>query len=224
MYVFSWTDFSNKIIPICRCHLLLFITIVLIGCDRKSEEISQVNIHVPQKGSLNTNWPPLNELCWGANITGEGINNFNPASCALDWGLVGGLVESGKAIELSVPRGPKRNIEVFVWKKTATETCKSYSLLTAKNLVKVYKVGEVNNFDIVKSVETINVDVSFPSDNLSWLAKYNAEAACWAANDPTPDNESKKSLRVSYGIGSDEGTQYKIKIRMTHGHDTGGEP
>jgi hypothetical protein len=206
--------------------LLLYFGFSLSSCDRKSEEHSQLKILVPQKSSFNTNWPNLDQLCWGANITGEGIKNYQPAGCAFQWGLIGGMVESGKQIELTVPRGPKRKIEVFVWQKLSAQTCLSHQQLTVAELQALYKVGEVKSFDIVKSIETIDVDVNFPSDSKSWLTTLGQEKSCNLQNVVTPEPEQPSSsyLKVSYGIGTDEGNQYKMKIRMNYSPNIGGDP
>lgn len=176
---------------------LLICLILNLACSRNldKQNFAKLVLKMPAKNSSAkvgtlTSFPTTGHLCWGANVTGDGIVTSSGLSCGPALGSFAGFVQDGAPLELLVPRGSARSISVFAYHAEAGEACPSWSHQIqqfSKIYGKSYKVGEVTGVDLNELEVSVDVNVSFPGEESNVLAQLGASASTCSggANNPT---------------------------------------
>lgn len=131
--------------------------------------------------------PDGQKICYGVNVTGPGITNTASSACSLETGLTAGFVAEGDFIEIVVPQGEKRKIELYLFSlKEATATCPSIDdPISTEQLSQIYLVGTVESVDLFKMTETIEIPVVFPGLSQSLAQTLTLPTSCFPTASPT---------------------------------------
>lgn len=141
------------------------------GCQRAAKEGSTaISIQMPSSAAIFGEGPSAmsalpagQKVCFGVSVTGPGINQLQ-ASCSPTVGLVAGFVESGANVELSVPYGTDRNIDLYMYLMNAGESnpCPIMGQnLSGAALAQTYLVGSVSGIALQNEVETVSIPINF---------------------------------------------------------------
>src|SRR4051812_39824324 len=111
-------------------YVLSMLVIMSIGCGRKKAESSSVRIALPDApsalGKVSANSFDPTPFCYIVNIVGDGISQVN-APCGPPEGATSGFAAPSSVVEVSVPRGTGRTVELFGYVPRSGETCGSVS-------------------------------------------------------------------------------------------------
>ncbi|MCB0357412.1 MAG: hypothetical protein KDD40_10410, partial [Bdellovibrionales bacterium] len=178
-----------------RIFCILVMALIVTNCTRDNEnKTSKIILQTPDnsKNKLNkilSGVPTNYKICYGVNVVAADIPKIHD-SCHPDVGVFRGFINaatttdttSGK-LEVLVPSGPKRSIEVYAiaWDPTNTNPYvqnssfyDSYSVSgvdtglcpfwdpVSMDYSYIYKIGKLDNVDLVADEQTVNVTVAFP--------------------------------------------------------------
>lgn len=202
-----------------RQRMLLFILptlFALSACQRDLSGNSSVSIYLPKVSELNKvsalNVFPANyRICYGVSVTATDISGFGGNSCSPKTGINKGFIESGNTIEMSIPRGTKRKIELYAYliPDASSAPCPSMPANLGGALSEnIYLIATADNIDTVDAVTTVNIEASFPGFPNHLAATIAAPASCFSVVSSLP------GFRVLAGSQRiDQGT-FIIKGRM----------
>lgn len=189
----------------------------LTACQRagKSGASSSLIIQTPNRQQLSKSnlqalaaLPSDRKICFGVSILGPGIDGFSGSSCAPATGVVGGFVDEGQALELFVPRGENRTVDLllFTLPVGSTAACPTMGQnLQGENLKSTYLIGTKTGVSLLNDVETVEIAVSFPGVANSVASQLNVPATCTPGSAP-----NKSGFFVSTAAGSITGTGFKL--------------
>lgn len=154
---------------------LFFVFIIFVaGCTRATKpNLSKLSIQTPrdafssEKGSLQTmgTFPSGRKACYAVNITAGDIPAVTSASCSFPMGLTAGFVEEGQTIQLEVPRGENRKIELyaFLYPTGDNSSCPEFvKTLTPQQMASTYRVAVTGNVSMVEPEVTVEMQMDFP--------------------------------------------------------------
>lgn len=178
--------------------------IFLAACTRAKNPQSSIIIKTPTRDELlKSGVSTFNEIeqrkvCYGVNIYGVGISEFNNG-CSPRTGVVSGFVEGGQSLEAVVNRGSDRTVELFVFLLPLGDSGACPTLgqnLNGTNATSTYLVGKVQNVNLINDTEIIPITVNFPGLQNHIALPYQNIASCGL---PTPTTESIGSTVTSGG-------------------------
>jgi len=145
------------------------------SADSSGSTESTISIVTPASMGKMGSLPSDRKVCYGANIKGPGIDSSADNSCAIPAGVLSKFVEPGATLEVSVPKGSDREVELFAYLQPAGQNTACDSLTvdlgTASKLQGMYKVGSADNVD-ASSNKNISIDVEFPGLNTNVADQY----------------------------------------------------
>ncbi len=206
-----------------RYRILLLSTLATfaLGCQRTPDnESARIIIQVPEAlnktentGAPNTTMPTDRKICYGVNVTGPGIALQTPNTCSLASGLLAGFVEPGKTVEITVPRGENRSIELYAFLQSPGQNapCPQFAPSLSSNMVsRIYRVGSTSGVNLLKDTETVDITASFPGLANHIGQELGMPATCIATiNPPQPTG-----FQVSSGAGIATGGGKKLFGRI----------
>lgn len=171
--------------------LTIFLSVGAVGCQRKSaDDRTTISIQAPQAenrqfktggiGALSV-MPSDRKACYGVNVTGTGIPTQQGSSCSPVSGVLGGFVEPGGNIEVEVPKGSGRKIELYAYLQGPGENVACPQLvptLSTAQLQHTYLIGTANDIDANSDVVTVNITASFPGLNTNLAQQLSLPATC----------------------------------------------
>src|SRR5690606_27352661 len=107
-----------------RISLFIAASIFSLGCQRQASQTSTITIRVPKAANMSRKsggvgsmaaLPSDRKSCYAVSVTGPGITMSPSHICAPPTGLRAGFVEPGAMIEMQVPKGKDRKIELFAF-------------------------------------------------------------------------------------------------------------
>ena len=170
--------------------IFILVSLTSIGCQREALDTNAViKFQVPQAnntfnkaGSVGamSAMPSNRKACYGVNITGPGIGTSKANLCSPSTGLTAGYVEPGANIELSVPRGSARKIEVFAFLQDVGQNnaCSQFNpSMSAAELLNTYRIGSTT-VDIQSAVVEVNISMDFPGESNHLASLLTLPSSC----------------------------------------------
>lgn len=211
---------------------------VVSGCQREKVPggASSIVIQAPsvQKassvGSMSA-IPTNRKACYGVSVTAPDISS-QASECSPTTGIVGGFVESGGLLELTIPKGSDRKIDLYLYLMAEGESgaCPQMGQnLGGANLPKTYLIGSVGGVSLQNEVESVSITATFPGLNNHLAQQFTLPASC--APTPNPNNMTSSHVTAAQGIATGTGikligtvgransapiatgTGYKLKVR-----------
>ncbi|MBY0314017.1 MAG: hypothetical protein K2Q26_00740 [Bdellovibrionales bacterium] len=158
--------------------------------------------------------PSGRDVCYGVSVTASDIPMFTN-SCSPSSGIIAGFVKDGDPIELEVPVGNNRKIELFVYLKPVRDSgpCPRISApLPSSLLYSIYRIGVVNSVNLVNATEVIPIEIEFPGITQHVVKQYNLPVACALGTAPSEANSSGFYVSTSQQTSSAIG--YKLEARV----------
>ena len=148
---------------------------------------SKLSIQFPTVASLNA-MPGSNKIsaqgyawanaCFIVSVTGPGISTHK-STCEVENGTFRGSIPPGGSVELDVPRGPARKLDLFAYfRASPTDLCPTASRLAAFDVSKTVRIGQVAAFDLFTAAVTVNAKVTLPNSTDNLLTQYSLPKTC----------------------------------------------
>lgn len=188
-----------------------------LGCQRDmSGGKSSITIRVPEAhnklsktggvGAMAA-MPSNRKACYGINVTGPGIP-INSASCGPQSGILAGFVEPGATVEVSVPKGEGRTIELYAYLQNVGDNLPCPALgasLPAAHLLNTYSVGTATNVAMTAESTVVYIDASFPGVTNHLASTLSLPSTCTAGASPTGPNKAGFQVAASAGMSWTQG-------------------
>lgn len=196
---------------------IIIFVFALTGCQRaKNDKKSTITIETPRwsqksEGSLVA-LPSQRKPCYGVSISGPGIETHS-GSCSPQLGALAGYVGEGGTIELQVPSGQQRKIDLYMYLLPANSNASCPQLvhpLAMNDLQNIYLVGSVSGVNLVNEVETVEIPVNFTGVHNHIARQLTLPATCVVAG---PSN-STFQISAGAGIAKDISSTIRLKGRI----------
>lgn len=197
-----------------RYLILASLCLFLLGCQREAAKKSSLVLRMPKAeklSGLSTPWPSDRKACFGVNVTSSDIAANYP-SCSPVTGIVKGYVESDQVIEVDVPMGKSRKIDLYLYLQPTGQNNPCPNIgpsFGGTNLTNTYLIGTATA-DIVNQIETVNITASFPGLSQNIAVNYSLPSTCTASSIP-PGNPG---FHISADAGTALGSGYKLKGKI----------
>lgn len=167
------------------------ISMSLAGCSPTSGSgTSKVSITIPKSSSIQSlrssgvhsqqaiDW---DRGCYAINVTASDLPAGSTGSCSIPTGIFSGFVAAGGTLQLDVPRGSARKLEVLFYKRlNANAKCPTFDANSFNSMdpASVVRVGKVDSFETKSDSVTVDVYLTVPGDAESLISQYKLAAAC----------------------------------------------
>lgn len=222
-----------------KLKILFFFSLLwALGCSRKPDaELATVSIMAPaalaptpavlnQKDKLrktNQNQkqnqlttlaalPTDRKLCYGVSISGPGIDKTAASQCSPELSATAGFVEAGGLMEVVIPKGEGRRIELYLFAQKAGENnpCPQMgSVLPLTRLKQVYLLGKVEGLSLLKDVEEVEIPITFSGIEQNITQTLALPSSCLGNQDPD-GNENHKRFGIYTSSQKSLGAGYKL--------------
>lgn len=194
----------------------LMSTFVIAGCSRpvSKSALSSVSIKIPQAlGTLGA-FPVGRKACFGVSVTADDIKNPDRNSCNPPIGIHAGYVAAGGLLELDVPKGKYRKIELYALILNAGDNGPCPKLgpnMSVRQVANTYLVASVPSVNMLDDVTTVEITPDFPG-----LTNTVAQQQSLASNcDTTGTNpQNTPGFFTSGGFQTATATGTKMITRM----------
>lgn len=173
---------------------------LLNGCSFDQGGRSRLEMTLPphpvvSNKSTNTLTPQSAfPFCYLVNIRGDGIAS-TPSSCAPASGLNSGFREPSSKIEMDVPSGNPRTVELFGYIPRTGETCATApSDLSAIPVNRLFKLGETPNVDMTPAEVIVTLEARFGGLNTHFGVSASLASSCFANLPPVTLPASNNSV------------------------------
>jgi|GEM_PF-5779198 len=190
-----------------RLWIAFVISGLLAGCSLKNNGgHSSVAVRIPTLAELNSKGSAQkvtglslsatdmtwDKACFMFTVTASDIPNTSTATCDLPNGVFSGSVApstpgSSQSVTLEVPKGSARRFDVYAYfRQSTTETCPVQTNINAFSKDRVARLGFTDNISLQLDAETVNIDISLPTQTI--LAQGALPASCSSAASSGPMN------------------------------------
>ncbi|MCB9025404.1 MAG: hypothetical protein H6625_03730 [Bdellovibrionaceae bacterium] len=143
----------------------------LASCSRESSDYSSLMVQLPEHLSKNKVaglgfQDDVAKICYAVNVVGPGLPAGSNA-CGPVPGVFSAFMPAGSQLELLVPNGTGRTVELYMLALNATnDTCPKWDqACDSKFNCGVYKVGQKTNVDTTKSETIVEILLDFKNWN-----------------------------------------------------------
>ncbi len=198
-----------------RILVLISLSVIFFGCQREAPVKSTIVIQAPKSQKVSgqsTPWPSDRKACFGVNVTATDIP-LNYPSCSPTTGIVAGYVEPDQTIEVDVPMGKSRKIDLYLYLQPAGQNnpCpKIGPSFSGTYLSETYLIGSATA-DLASQTETVTITASFPGLSNNIATQNSMPTTCTAT---TPPPSGPPGFNVGTAAGVAAGTGYKMLGRI----------
>ncbi len=163
-------------------------------------------------GTLEKQLPTDRKICYAVSVSGPGIEKSAANPCSPELSMTAGFVEPGKLIEVLVPKGDGRRIELYMFlQKVGENTSCPFmaSPLPPVLLKQTYLLGKVEGVSLQKDSEEIEVPFSFSGLDQNIVQTLNLPQSCLPIQDPIA-GENGKRFGIYTGAQKSSGGGYKL--------------
>lgn len=156
--------------------------------------------------------PTDRKLCYGVSISGPGIDKTAASQCSPELSATAGFVEAGGLIEVVIPKGEGRRIELFLFAQKVGENnpCPQMgSVLPPTRLKQVYLLGKVEGLSLLKDIEEVEIPITFSGIEQNIAQTLALPPICLANQDPAV-NENHKRFGIYTSSQKSSGAGYKL--------------
>lgn len=181
----------------------------VMACSRPSGEKSYLRIQAPNsqslaKSGLNafSNIPSNRKACYGVNVTASDIT-IESSACTPKMGIVAGFVEENEIIQVEVPRGTKRKIDLYLHLMPPGQSGPCPKLNTKlENIVisSTFLMGSAVDVDLNQDIQTVSIDMDFPGLSAHIGQQLALPSTC--QGNSAPERRSGFHLSTSQGIAT----------------------
>ena len=168
-----------------RLWLLISGSMILLGCQRQVEKTSStITIQIPEKMSAMAAMPANRKACYGVNVTALDLPTSPANACAPPTSLRGGFVAAGSSIEMAVPKGLNRKVELFAYLQGIGQNlpCPLFgATLSATHLLNTYVVASATGVDMMNDVTVVELTADYPGDSNHIAQQFSLPASCTAS-------------------------------------------
>ncbi|MCB0419810.1 MAG: hypothetical protein KDD61_02380 [Bdellovibrionales bacterium] len=151
---------------------LTLTVITLAGCTRDKSSSSQIRLvfskDTTQKIQSLSSFPTDKKVCYGVNVNGPGISEFQANGCSPKLSVYTGFIEASSGeITLNVPSGENRNLELFAYLAEISEACplwQNSEQVKQMDYSKVFKTGSTTGILIGSEEQIVEVTSVFPGE------------------------------------------------------------
>ncbi len=150
---------------------MILATPIFSACSRPSGEKSYLRIQAPNsqalsKSSFNalSSIPSNRKACYGVNVTAADLPTESTV-CSPNMGIVAGFVEENQIIEVEVPRGSKRKIDLYLYLLPAGNNgaCPTFNKkLENLEISSTFIMGSAIDVELNQDKQTVSIDMEFP--------------------------------------------------------------
>jgi hypothetical protein len=130
--------------------------------------------------------PSDRKACYAVNVTGLNIAVAPGAGCAPGLGSVGGFVQAGGELNVAVPKGTSRRVELYLYLMAPGDNgpCPAIGNPMAESrLGSTYLLGATENVTLAKDEEEVTIQASFPGVTQHLPRQLSMSTACISAAD-----------------------------------------
>ncbi len=192
---------------------VICVTLIVLtfnGCERAvTSNQSKFSIHIPAQGFFgksnvhSLSAPPSNrKACYAINITGPSITSGIADNCSLDTGIVGGFVEAGQSIDLLVPQGDNRKVELFLFLQAVGENlpCPVFGkTMSSTQLLNSYLLS-TKSVPMFQSEMTIEMEINFPGAAQNIATQMSFPPSCSLTTLPGFTTSSARGTATGPGL------------------------
>ncbi len=142
--------------------------------------------------------PSDRKACYAVSVTGPGITMSPSHICAPPTGLRAGFVEPGAMIEMQVPKGKDRKIELFAFLQSPGQDlpCPVFAaIIPPSQLTSIYKIGSAFPVDTSNDVTVVEITADFPGLSNHLAQQLSLPMACTAQ----PGQQNPPGFSVTLG-------------------------
>lgn len=201
---------------------LIFALGLSLGCTRSKSSAGRITLNFQSSvkshnAAGTTNFPADHQVCYGVDVSGEGIAFQEPNACHPKRNLHVGFVSTNSAdgsgeIALDVPVGDDRTVTVYAYLLPAgnTGSCPAWhgSVL---DYSKVYKVGATDKVSIQPSGDNfVTVHVAYPGDENTVASTMNDydSTSCSTTTNPPPGPTINLTVAPAYPVNGANWNDY----------------
>ncbi|HAG90693.1 MAG TPA: hypothetical protein DCL41_02410 [Bdellovibrionales bacterium] len=198
----------------------LAFAVVLSACSRPVEERgANLVITMPKSlGKVGSLALPANrKACFGVSVTGPGIEVPPADACSPQMGRIGGFKALGESIELAVPKGLNRKIDLYVFLQAegVNQECPQIGArLSASQLLNTYLVASKSNVEILANDVSVSINYSFPGVDNHLAAQMSLPSTCTDTTTTPTSNANRFEVSVSTGKSANTGNSIVLKGRV----------
>lgn len=157
----------------------LFALLIFVGCSvsDNSGANSKVVFQMPKSfgnGSFTGN------ACFAVNITASDITKASPGNCDTQYGVFGGLIQAGEAIELETKFGSSRTIDIYL--VISDNPCGPFDPNRGIGKVfgsnNVFRIGHKEGVNFDKPEVTVEMPIELPNQANSFKNILGSPASC----------------------------------------------
>ncbi len=210
-----------------RVLILAALLLVTASCSReaKNSESSTLIFSIPKGdvnskvGALGAALPANRKACYGVNITANDLPAVNSA-CSPMTGIVGGFIEEGGKLELNVPSGKARKIDLYIFLQPegANSPCPGMSAnLGGINAANTFFSGSTTK-DLVSKFESVDIALDFPGEANNFVQQLGLPSTCIASSTPpVPNAVDDFGFKNNLGSGTAIGGGLRMKASVGFG-------
>lgn len=173
------------------------------------DELRKANSELFYSATGDSSWPLDRKICFGVSIDAADIPS-NSAECSPQTGIVAGFVEAGGTLEVEVPRGSARRIDLYAYLQDLASPCpKMPSKLDGEMSLQTYRVAVIERIDLLDTEQVVNMKAVFPGRSQHLAQQLNYPASCL----PRP-RRSNPGFLISSGAQVATGGNFELRGRI----------
>lgn len=161
--------------------------------------------------------PSGRKMCYAVNVTGSGMGD-TPSSCGPTMGTFKGFVEPSGSIEIELPYGSGRTIELFGYLKAAGDTspCPGFGGGWSPDFVNnSYVLGSKPNVSMLSPTVEVEVEITFPGVSSTIASQLSLPSSCTTVP-PAPSTAARlRNVHVASATQLASGGNHKILARVS---------
>lgn len=142
-----------------------------MGCTRPENSVSKIKIQAPRLSELKSKvgalaaLPTDKKICFGVNVTGNGIPTTPGVTCK-GLGNYGGFVNEGQVISLDVLKGNARNFDLLIYLADLGTSCPNLGpeMGSSAHLARLIISGNATA-EISAAESYVEIPLSFPGSD-----------------------------------------------------------
>lgn len=137
--------------------------------------------------SLNTSLSSsTSNFCYFVNVLGPGLSQ-TPYTCAPTKGVASGFAAPSSMVEMTVPRGDARIVELFGYVARAGETCSGLgSGLETVPVNRIFRMARAEGVDMNSDTTSVTLKMVFPGIKAHYGVQAGLASSCYASLQPIP--------------------------------------
>lgn len=202
-------------------YVISILVITLTACVRPAGTSSTIRITLPSAPNKLRKPAALGgtpTFCYFVNVTGSGIDQAS-TSCSPAQGVGSGFVDPLSTIEMSVPKGTGRTVELFGYVPGLNETCASLKSLSTASLNHLFSLAKKSGIDMSADQTTVELDENFPGLTQHYGLQASLPSGCYANLPPLDPGDAETNpagfqLSAGSGLSVQQGATASTGVKL----------